>query len=61
MKASCSHVRKFLIFQQADHPRPPPPPSPNFFLIFLEMELCYISLNGNPKELLIFQEVIFPA
>ena len=31
------------------------------YLIFQEMELSYISGNGNPKKLLIFQEVTFRA
>ena len=31
------------------------------FLMFLETELSYISGNGNPKKLLIFQEVNFQA
>ena len=29
------------------------------FLIFLEMELLYISGNGNPENFLIFQDVTF--
>ena len=31
------------------------------FLIFQETEFSYISGNGNPKKLLIFQEVTFQA
>ena len=29
------------------------------FLIFQETKLSYISGNGNPKKLLLFQEVTF--
>ena len=31
------------------------------FFIFLEMKLSYISGNGNPRKLLMFQEVTFRA
>ena len=35
--------------------------TPKKYLRFKETELSYISGNGNPKKLLIFQEVIFRA
>ena len=41
-------------------PHSPPPPQKKI-LIFQEMELSYISGNGSPKKLLIFQEVTFRA
>ena len=50
MELSGSNVKKFLIFSQK-----------NAFLIFKESELSYISGNGNPKKLLIFQEVTVHA
>ena len=60
MEFSGSSIKKFLIFSQK-----------KAFLIFWETEtpkkkftfqeteLSYISRNGNPKELLLFQEVTF--
>ena len=50
MELSGSNVKKFLKFSQK-----------NAFLIFKESELSYISGNGNPKKLLIFQEVTVHA
>ena len=43
----------FLIFREME--------TPKNFLIFQKTELSYISRNGNPQKLLIFQEVTFRA
>ena len=48
MELSGSIIKKFLIFSQN-----------NYFLIFQLTELSYISGNGNPKKLFMFQEVTF--
>ena len=62
MELSCSNIKivpiysqkkAFLIFWETETPKK--------FLIFQEIELSYISGNGNPKKLLIFQEVTFRA
>ena len=45
MQLSSSNIKKFLIFSQK-----------KAFLIIREMELSYISGNGNPEKILIFQE-----
>ena len=50
MECSGPNIKKFLSFSQK-----------KAFLIFQEMELSYISGNGNPKNLLIFEEVTFLA
>ena len=53
MELSNSNIKKFLIFQETEALKK--------FLIFQETELFYISGSGNPKKLIIFQEVTFPA
>ena len=45
--------KKILIFRKTETPKK--------FFIFQETELSHISGNGNPKKLLIFQEVTFRA
>ena len=49
----CSQKKAFLIFRETKTPKK--------FLIFQETELFYISRNGNPKKILIFQKVTFRA
>ena len=44
----------FLMFRENKYHR-------KKFVLFQETELSYISGNGNPKKLLIFQEVTFQA
>ena len=48
-----SQKKAFLIFRETETPKK--------FFIFQETELAYISGNGNPKKLLIFQKVTFRA
>ena len=48
-----SQKKAFLIFRETETTKK--------LFIFQETELSYISGNGNPKKLLIFQEVISQA
>ena len=62
MELSSSNIKKFLIFsQKKDFLIFRETETPKKFLIFQERELSYISGNGNPKRLLIFEEVTFQA
>ena len=69
-----SQKKAFLIFQETENPKKflifsqkkavlifPETETLKIFLMFLKTELSYISGNGNPKKLLIFQEVNFQA
>ena len=48
-----SQKKAFLIFRETE--------KPTNFLMFQETESFHISGNGNPRKLLIFQEVTFQA
>ena len=69
MELSNSNIKNFFMLQEVEAPRKLLIFSQKkAFLIFAETEtvfqeteLSYISGNGNPKKLLIFQEVTFQA
>ena len=53
---------RFLTFRKKETPKEKKTDrkkKPEKFLMFQKTELSYISRNGNPKKLLLFQEVTF--
>ena len=74
MELSNSNIKNFFIIQEVEAPKKllifsqkkaflifPETETPPKIFVFQETELAYISGNGNPKKLLIFQEVTFQA
>ena len=62
MELSNSNIKKLLIFSQKKAVLIfQGTEAPKKFLIFQETELFYISENGKPKKLIMFQEVTFRA